>query len=268
MESIPTLNIQSVIELLQRGDLNSLKLLNYCQNVGIWEEGVNDHILNGVDRIIDYTSKLYPLSFRSLKSPPLILFIKGNLDILKTIQDCNERYVKIGVSGSRVLDSDVSTSIRMFIASTFSKVPNAVLIAGGARGVDTLVIDLWLSRGGKVVVISPTPWNWSQTALHFLRNILCISLYPSSATIRKECFLERNVLISSLCNMLVMFKGDVRSGSMSSANYALKMDKEVYVNSRFNSFQKGYSGNQLLLNNGCFDINKLYEKLVIYPESV
>jgi len=106
-----------------------------------------DFVLDNLERkgvkAITIVSSEYPSELKNIEIPPLVLYAKGDLGLLK--QD------KLGIVGSRK-----SLPISIGIANSYAKgLSDAgyTLVTGIAQGVDTAVIESTLKAGGKIISV-------------------------------------------------------------------------------------------------------------------
>ncbi|MBI2356635.1 DNA-processing protein DprA [Candidatus Dojkabacteria bacterium] len=235
--------------------------MNNLFNFGLWEDA---SIFNNGIQIISSTSNIYPKRILAIPKPPNEIYISGNLDLL-----VNERDLYICITGSRVLDIHVEELVTDTIRRLIERTGNRIIfIIGGARGVDNVALNSIIKYKGKVVVVTPFKKLRSCNTEESQPNILYLWLYPDTIVLQKKMFLQRNWVISSMCHLLIMFKGDIRSGTMSTVHYAGKLGRRVYVNDKINLLDRGYGGNVLLLKSGYSSINYLYEILDICSRGV
>ncbi|MDR2790687.1 MAG: DNA-protecting protein DprA [Campylobacteraceae bacterium] len=107
-----------------------------------------------------------------------------------------------------------------------------VVVSGGAMGVDTAA-----HRGAipNTIAVLPTPLDMFYPKINaaLLKEIsvrgLLLSEYPKGALISKYNFVLRNRIVVGLCDALVVAQADLNSGSLRSAEYALKCGVPIYV---------------------------------------
>ncbi|MDR2080813.1 MAG: DNA-protecting protein DprA [Campylobacteraceae bacterium] len=107
-----------------------------------------------------------------------------------------------------------------------------VVVSGGAVGVDAAA-----HRGAmpNTIAVLPTPLDTLYPKINgaLLKEIsargLLLSEYPKGARISKYNFVLRNRIVVGLCDALVIAQADLNSGSLRSAEYALKCGVPIYV---------------------------------------
>jgi predicted Rossmann fold nucleotide-binding protein DprA/Smf involved in DNA uptake len=214
--------------------------------------------------IIERDSQFWPYTINENYFCPPYLFIYGNPKLLYT-----QNILKIGVTGSRSCDSKTEMIVRKYIERINSiDCISPLYIIGGARGVDSIVLESVVKEGVGIVVVLPKITDRYKELVSQFKTVSCIALYPECVRVEGKMFLERNWAIASLSNNLLFMKGGLRSGTMSCSNYAVKLGKEVYVNDCFEAGSEGYSGNMHLLGLGYNSISKYIKKLANYGGGV
>lgn len=106
------------------------------------------------------------------------------------------------------------------------------VVSGGAIGVDIIAHKAAMPHT-IAVFASGLDIIYPQSNTMTIRQIydqgLALSQYPAGTRPFRHHFLERNKIVVGLCNALVLAQADINSGSMSSANVALKIGVPVYV---------------------------------------
>lgn len=169
---------------------------------------------------------LYPKTWLHIPQPPLLLYYRGNLDLLK------QR--KISFVGSRKL-SDYGIQAGKGIARALSQA-GFVLVSGLAKGADAIAHQAGLSSksAGTIAVIA-SGFNTVYPKEHYdlqsriAQEQLLISEYPPQQGIRKHQFIGRNRLVAGLCPAIVVVQAANKSGSLITANYALDYNRQVYA---------------------------------------
>lgn len=176
----------------------------------------------------DYITLLdddYPISFKSLSKPPLVLYLRGNKKLLK------DNY-KIAIIGSR---KNTSYGEKVTNAIVKELVDNKVTIVSGlAKGIDGISHQETLNNHGRTIAIIGSgfeqfyPHDNNVLYQEIIKEGLVISEYPYFVKASKDKFLRRNGLIASLANKLVVIEGYKRSGTLNTVCQALELGKEIY----------------------------------------
>ncbi|MBR8462003.1 DNA-processing protein DprA [Campylobacter sp. faydin G-105] len=163
-----------------------------------------------------------PNVVKRLKNPPKILYYEGNLELLSR--------KKVAVVGSR----KASIYTKECVIQLCVKLKNAgvCVVSGGAIGVDiaahkgSMPLTIGVFASGLDVI-------YPQSNAKFIKEIythgLAISEYPPKTLPLGFRFLERNRIVVSLCDALVVAQADLQSGSMQSARMAYEIGVPIYV---------------------------------------
>jgi len=163
------------------------------------------------------------LELDSMKSYPNNLFFQGNLELLKR--------KKISIIGSRK-PTKYSRNIVQNLASSLSSAGLCV-VSGGAMGIDAIAH----SGAGSANTISVLPCGvdirYPAVNKSLLDSIaeegLLLSQFEDGSKARPYTFVVRNELVVALGDVLVVGEAELESGSMRSIEFALKMNKDIYV---------------------------------------
>jgi DNA processing protein len=168
----------------------------------------------------------YPEVLKHITKPPKLLFWTGEnpqnwLDI-----------PKVAIVGSRKI-SPYGSSVTVKLATELSEAGIAV-ISGLAFGVDAAAHFAAVDAGGLAIAVLPTSLDNIQPVSnqHLARKIIesggtLISEYSNTSSITKANFIERNRIVSGLCDVLLITEAAVNSGSLHTARYALEQGKTV-----------------------------------------
>lgn len=184
----------------------------------------------------------YPSSFRELEDPPLMLYAWAdpNLDGLALLSGLeSDHSFSLGIVGARECSSYGRTQAADLAREAVSL--GGVVISGLASGIDAAahacaVNELRRNRivgAGAVAVIgsgilSLYPRENTRLAQAIVEEGgVVLSEFPIKATPRKHFFPQRNRLISSLSEVVVVIEAAQRSGSLITARLALEQGKTV-----------------------------------------
>ncbi|WP_294966615.1 DNA-processing protein DprA [Sulfurimonas sp.] len=159
----------------------------------------------------------------AMKSYPKELFFSGRLELLKKR--------KISIVGSRK-PSSYSRSLTHQLSSLLSK-HNICVVSGGAMGIDAIAHK----GAGESNTISVLPCGINIKYPSINKNLLSsiekdgllLSQFKDDFRATPWSFVVRNELVVALGDVLVVAEADLKSGSMRSIEFALKMNKEIYV---------------------------------------
>lgn len=158
-----------------------------------------------------------------MKSYPSILYYLGNPALLKR--------PKISIVGTRHPIS-YTKSFTQLLARKLS-FAGICLVSGGAQGVDGLVHH---GAGfNNTIMVAGTGLDIRYPTLHatLIESIekegLVLSQFEAGKPSTKWNFPKRNELVVALGDVLIVTQADLKSGTMHSVEFALKMGKPIYV---------------------------------------
>ena len=244
LHSIPGINKQVLKHILQNlsSDIEKLFSLNRKQltTLKLSPKSI-DAILN-VDlsvfqsdikwlqtshhHLIEFNSPYYPSLLKKISNPPLVLFVMGELDCLKTPQ--------IAVIGSRT-----PSYTGLSIATEFSEqlVDSGLTITSGlAYGIDKAAHQGAINKKGKTIAVLGSGLKRIYPFEHgaLVKKIIqkggaIISELPLQQAPLPFQFPKRNRIISGLSLGVVIIEAALKSGSLITANQAVEANREVFA---------------------------------------
>ena len=176
-------------------------------------------------KYVSLSEPSYPKSLFDINDPPPVLFYKGNLPL--------ETKLKVAVVGSRKASfygKQNSEKIGKELSSA-----GITVVSGGAYGIDMAALKGAVDAGGSPVVVLGVKLNedYPSHSIQYLNKIEkqgCIvsELFGTLET-KAYVFSKRNRIISGLSNAVVVIQAAEKSGSLITANYALKQNKQVFA---------------------------------------
>lgn len=184
-----------------------------------WQEKPGRHILHWQDA-------LYPPLLREIASPPLILFIEGDVSLLQDYQ--------LAMVGARQ-PSPMGLEIAYRFAKELSQ-QGFIIVSGLARGIDGASHQGCLGAGGKTIAVLGAgiakiyPACHRGLALQIVeKGGALVSEFFPDASPRAEHFPRRNRIISGLSVGIVVIEAAMKSGSLITARYAAEQGREVFA---------------------------------------
>jgi len=158
-----------------------------------------------------------------MKKYPKELFYAGNLELLKK--------KSVAIVGSR----KPSKYSRVQIEQLSSKLSRAgiCVVSGGAMGIDAMAHKG--AGGSNTVAVLPCGIDLRYPAVNksllddIEANGLLLSQFKEGEKARPYSFVLRNEIVVALGDILIVGEADEGSGTMRSIEFALKMNKEIYV---------------------------------------
>ncbi|MDT2827699.1 MAG: DNA-processing protein DprA [Enterococcus viikkiensis] len=204
-----------------------LRLLSHSTKPNNWNDWSEDRlqeIINTHD-FITIEDADYPEALRYVSTPPLVLFYKGNLNLLK-----REMLAVVGAReatkyGYRVLQALMPDLTKR----------GFVIVSGLAKGIDSFAHQFAISNQGKTIGIVGTgldicyPKTSGNLQIEMSQHHLVLSEYPNGTMPAKFHFPMRNRIIAGLSSGVLVIEAKKRSGSLITAQQALDYGKEVFV---------------------------------------
>lgn len=168
----------------------------------------------------------YPWLLKEINDFPLGLFYRGNISILS--KKC------VSIVGSRKTTFDGKKACDQTVKHL--KESGVNVVSGLAIGVDSLVHKASLHYGISAISVLPGSVDnpVPKTNLYISNAILeagglLLSERASGYKIEKSSYLERNRIISGLSDRILIIEAAIKSGSMSTAKFALEQNRDIYA---------------------------------------
>ena len=222
---------------------------------------VLEQLSNANERAITIYSTDYPALLRETNIPPLVLYARGNTDLLKD--------EIIGVVGSRK-----SIPISLALAKDFSaELSDAgfTLCTGTAEGVDSEVIKATLNSG-KIISVSASGFNKiypaSNTSLidKVAECGLCITEHREDVQAKPFFFPIRNRIIAGISQGVLAVNGRMKSGVMHTAAYCLDYGRDLFAIPYSPNVESG-KGTNYLIKNGANLVDSAKDILLFYGKA-
>lgn len=175
--------------------------------------------------VIDYDSPLYPLLLKELCDPPLLLYLLGNLEVLKENA--------VAMVGSRAATA-YGRRTAFALAEGLSGCDMCV-VSGLAMGIDTEAHRGALAGGGSTVSVLgcglDIVYPRQNRALYdeIRKKGAVVSEYPLGTRPEGFRFPARNRIIAGLSRGVVVVEAARRSGSLITAQIALDIGRDVFA---------------------------------------
>ena len=177
-------------------------------------------------QVLTPESENYPRCLKDIHSPPCVLYVKGELP------DVDETPA-VAVVGTR--DATLSgRKIAFYFGFQLAKA-GAVVVSGGAKGIDTAAHKGALQAGGKTVCVLGCgleyPYLLENAGLResVAQSGALLSEYPPQTPSSKMAFPIRNRIIAGLCAGTLVVEAAAKSGSLITADLALEQGRDVFA---------------------------------------
>ena len=222
-----------------------------------------DYIIHKIDEykmdVTTFLDKDFPSILNHIYNPPAILFMRGNRALL------DKRLNRIALVGARRC-SLYGRNVARMLGKELGKY-SAIIVSGGARGIDTHGHEgLLASLGYGIVVMGcglDIVYPRENTKLFdriLQNNGLLVSEYPPGTPPSAKHFPARNRIISGLSRGVIVVEAKASSGSLITADMAVSEGRDVFV-VPCNLLDHTADGNKFLMRNGAFVLTG-YEDIV------
>lgn len=181
----------------------------------------------------------YPKELMQLKYPPLVLFYKGDLNLLKEY--------KIGIVGSRKPCDYAIEATRLLALKNNDK----VIVSGLAKGIDGIAHKY--SNKSIGILGCGINYIYPKENAYLYKELeekgLILSEYPNNTLPYGRHFPFRNRIIAALSESIYVMQSSLKSGTMSTINEALELGKDIKV-LPFDIFNELGRHNNTLINEG------------------
>lgn len=167
----------------------------------------------------------YPDYLKEIYNPPIGLFYRGDISLLKT--PC------IAIVGSRDASFYGRDVIKEIVPGIVRK--GLTIISGLASGIDTAAHQETIYNKGKTIGIIGCgldriyPREGKHLQRYMEKNHLVLSEYPEGVPPLPYHFPERNRIIAGLSLGTCVIEAKIRSGSLITASLSLEMGREVFA---------------------------------------
>lgn len=212
--------------------------------------------------IVDLLDPLYPFYLKQIADPPIVLFVKGDIEQLnKPI---------IAIVGSRKC-TEYGFDITYKFSSQLAQM-GIRIISGMASGIDEAAHKGALSTGHTLAVLGTGidicyPSQNKAIYESIPKQGCLISEYFLGTTPMGFQFPKRNRIISGMALGVLVVEADLRSGSLITANLALEHNRDVFavpgnINSRLSL------GTNELIKNGAKCVTQIEDILTELPSHI
>lgn len=176
-------------------------------------------------KVITYYSNEYPEQFKNYDNPPLTLYLKGDISLLKSRCVAVIGTRKVTRYGERVTEKYVEVLSKNGLT----------IVSGMASGVDSIAHKTALKNKGKTIAVlgggieAIYPKTNIGLSKEIAENGLLVSEYAPWVKAATYHFPVRNRIIVGLCEATLITEAGIKSGVMHSKNYCLDYGKELFV---------------------------------------
>ena len=234
------LSNQQVLKVLQYGEIYDQELTletiaeaSECRNPVVFMERYHKLTFENMEKLKSDFEKfpsfsilddVYPFSLCEIYDAPVLLFYKGDLNLLKL--------PKVADVGSRSCSQVGTKSVGKVIQGLENEL---VIVSGLARGIDTAAHLSILQNGGKTIAVIGTgldifyPKSNKRLQNYIGADHLLLSEYGPGEEPLKYHFPARNRIIAGLCRGVIVAEANMRSGSLITCERAMEEGRDVFA---------------------------------------
>ncbi|HIF0033213.1 DNA-processing protein DprA [Streptococcus pneumoniae] len=224
---------QQILKVLEYGEnvdqellLGDIADISGCRNPAVFMERyfqIDDaHLSKEFQKFPSFSilDDCYPWDLSEIYDAPVLLFYKGNLDLLK--------FPKVAVVGSRACSKQGAKSVEKVIQGLENEL---VIVSGLAKGIDTAA----LQNGGKTIAVIGTgldvfyPKANKRLQDYIGNDHLALSEYGPGEQPLKFHFPARNRIIAGLCRGVIVAEAKMRSGSLITCERAMEEGRDIFA---------------------------------------
>lgn len=194
-------------------------------------------------KIIKIESRLYPEKLRTIKNPPLKLFVLGDETILNS--EC------LSIVGSRNC-TEYGAEIARKFAIELSK-EGITIVSGMACGIDSQAHLGAIDGGGKTIAVLGSGFDHIFPDREVFDRILenggaVITEYEPEIDVFSQGFRDRNRIVAGLSIGTFVIEAKEKSGTSITAGYAKQFDRKIFCIPHRIEDASGVGTNRLLKN--------------------
>lgn len=192
------------------------------------DEGYRGGILESLEKkgikCVTIYSDGYPETLKNISAPPVVLYCKGDVSLLKT--DC------FSIVGSRRTSQKSLADCKKMAGEISSRF---TVVSGFADGADSAALEGALAAGGKVISVFANGFDYIYPAVNrpladkIEKCGLIITEYPPEVGPKPYHFPIRNRIIAGLSKGTLVVSADKNSGALITADYAADYGRDVFA---------------------------------------
>ena len=210
-------------------------------------EDFYENIFNSNIEVITVFDDEYPKQLEIMKNErPLILYIKGNMEILKK--------PNIAIIGTRN-PSKSSEEFEKHLVESILDSSDRVIVSGLALGCDKIAHQTTVDNYKPTIAILPSGVNVIKPAKHkkLAQEIIdtggcLISEYEPNKTPYKQEYIDRDKLVAAFSDATLVVECGIKSGTMHTVNFANGYTRQIYTYLPSEKPEGLYDGNEFILS--------------------
>lgn len=207
----------------------------------------------GIEVIPIMEKFIYPPSLKSnlKKDAPIVIYAKGNMDLLKRPMVAIVGARKSGASALEFTDNVAEKAVRN----------RQVIVSGFAKGVDQRALDAALKFGGQSIIVLPQGIETYRSKDYYAAmvrgDLLILSVYHPKAPWSVGLAMDRNKIIYGLADEIYAAESNESGGTWEGVRDGLKRGRKIYVRQALNGEK---NANALLIEQGAIAVNQVGER--------
>lgn len=216
-------DIIAYLSIIYRGDWNAVMGAIH-EKQDVFNDRVAETLGKHKSRFVTILDPEYPPALKETPRPPLTLFYRGQLSLVRNYTRC------VSIVGSRDA-SDYGTSMAKALARGACE-NGLTVVSGLAIGIDTAAGEASVPYGSAVAVLGNGldyyyPLENSDLQKKIGKAGLLLSEYPDGTPPTQRSFPARNRIIAGLSKGTVIVEAQKYSGTMITAAFALEFNREL-----------------------------------------
>ena len=233
-------------DLVSEVELNGKFSVDEIKQSILAAEQLYDYISTSDIEVITVFDDEYPKQLEIMDNDrPLILYIKGNTEILKR--------PNIAIIGTRK-PLKFSVVFETNLVKSILDSSDRVIISGLALGCDKIAHKTTVDENKPTIAILPSGVNVIKPAKHkkLAQEIIdtggcLISEYEPNKTPYKQEYIDRDKIVAAFSDATFVVECGVKSGTMHTVNFASDYKKQIYAYLPSERPKESYDGNEFIL---------------------
>lgn len=274
IKGLGTVNMMKILNYCKSYDLNSIyelknidlsKIVNkkLADTIESYFESDVDNLYKNMQNLFDsykqngincisINDEQYPEILKNSSNPPIILYCKGNMELLNS--NC---VAVIGTRENTITGEKIaSKTVELLVQNEFT------IVSGLAKGIDTIAHKTTLANKGKTIAVIPLidsiypSENKTLADEILLNNGLLVSEEKPNTKFFSAQLVKRDRIQSGLSNAVFVIETSINGGSMHATNDALKLKRAVFTPDIYSLDEKYQNLNQVAGIKNLIDLNK------------
>jgi DNA processing protein len=167
----------------------------------------------------------YPAALREIYDPPIVLYVKGTLDV-------REKNAVAMVGSRQTTHYGIETARKLAYQLAYVGV---TVVSGGARGIDTAAHQGALQAKGRTIAVLGNginivfPPENRELFERIAENGAVVTQFPFNRKADKQTFPIRNRIVAGMTLGTVVVEANLSSGALITANFAIEYGRQVFA---------------------------------------